>query len=294
MLALGMASCVKDIEFEGEKTDPLLVVNGVQQVGRPASLCIEKSVFFQDSQTDCRVKDLQVDLYVNGSFKESLQVRDSIDYDYVFNYCEGQYVLCEGDRLQFEVRSSEFATATAEVTLPEAPSVLSFNVVNVNMLLGSVELEFTIDDPVGADYYNLAFYNPTEDQYSFYSDDPVFTDPMGMDADELIGESSDYYGDGIYNVFTDTYFDGGTYTVRFSFYFWDLEFTEPFAIEVSRVDEHLYRYKKTFDAYQESDMNSLLAMFTEPVQVYTNVENAIGVVCGQSRPVIMSIDRTNK
>lgn len=294
VLALGMVSCVKDIEFEGEQSDPMLVVNGVQQVGQPARLCIEKSVFFQDNQTDCRVQGLQVDLYVDGSFKESLQVRDSMALDYKFNFCEGQYVLCEGDLLRFEVRSSEFETAIAEVTLPEPPLVISFDTVGIDYEFGSVRLAVTIDDPIGADYYNLAFYNPMEAQYSFYSDDPVFLDPMDLDPEALTGQSSDYYGVGIYNVFTDYFFSGRTYTVNFSFYFWGEEITEPLAVEVSRVDEHLYQYKKTFDAYQDSDPNSLLSMFTEPVQVYSNVENAVGVVCGQSRSVTKSIDLTNK
>lgn len=153
---LGLASCVKDVEFDGEQTESLLVVNGLQQVGKPANLCIEKSLFFMDAQYDCRVKDLEVDLYVNGAFKESLQVRDSLVTDvyydwnwdwnwddetepieqeylaYAFNYCEGQYVLCAGDRLYFEVRSSEFATATAEVVMPDTPNVISFDTVSID------------------------------------------------------------------------------------------------------------------------------------------------------------------
>lgn len=295
MLLCSMTACVKDVEFDGEQSDPLLVVNGVQQVGRPANLCVEKSWFFLDSKTDLRVKDLEVDLYVNGSFKESLQVRDTISplWDYFYTYCEGQYELCEGDQLRFELRSSEFETAYAEVTLPVSPTIISFDTVSVDLDYGIAEFAVVIDDPVGADFYNLYFYNSIETEYSdysFYSSDPVFADPMDLGADDLMGESTDYLGSGLYNVFTDTYFDGRTYTVNFTYYFWDIEALEPFVIEMSRVDEHLYKYKKTYEKYQGSDPNGVLGMFTEPVQVYSNVQNGVGIVSGQSKPVVMTVD----
>lgn len=292
VLLCGMASCVKDVEFNGEQSDPILVVNGVQQAGKTANLYIEKSWFFLNSEIDLRVKDVEVDLYVNGSFKESLQVRDSIT-DYAFSYCEGQYELCEGDRLRFEVRSSEFETAYAELTLPVSPTVIGFDTVSVDLDYGTIEFAVEIDDPAGADFYSLYFYNAIETEYSiysFYSSDPVFTEPLDMGADDLMGESSDYYGGGLYNVFSDTYFDGRTYTVNFTYYAWDIEFLEPFVIEMSRVNESLYKYQKTSKKYQENDPNGIVGMFAEPVQVYTNVENGVGIVSGQSKPVVMTID----
>lgn len=292
VLLCGMASCVKDVEFNGEQSDPLLVVNGVQRAGKTANLCIEKSWFFLDSRIDFRVKDVEVDLYVNGSFKESLQVRDTIG-DYIFTYCEGQYELCEGDKLRFEVRSSEFETAYAEVTLPESPTVISFDTVSVDYENGTIDFAVEIDDPVGTDFYNLCFYNALDAEYSmysFYSEDPVFANPLDLGADELMGESSDYYGSGLYNLFTDTYFDGKTYTVNFTYFFWDVEVFEPFVVEMSRVEESLYKNKKTTEEYLENDPNSIIGMFAEPVQVYSNVENGVGIVSGQSKPVTMTID----
>ena len=126
--------------------------------------------------------------------------------------------------------------------------------------------------------------------YSFYSSDPVFTDPLDLGADDLMGETSDYYGGGLYNVFADTYFDGRTYTVNFTCYAWDMEFLDPFVIEMSRVNESLYKYQKTAKKYQENDPNGIIGMFAEPVQVYTNIENGVGIVSGQSKPVVMTMD----
>lgn len=315
MALLGLASCVKDVDFDGEQTESMLVVNGLQQVGKPANLCIEKSLFFMDAQYDCRVKDLEVDLYVNGVFKESLQVRDSlvtnVYYDwnwdwnwddevepieqeylaYAFNYCEGQYVLCAGDRLYFEVRSSEFATATAEVTMPHIPNVVSFDTVSIDYEGNLAQFALVIDDPLGPDYYNLY---PSETMNGFVSSDLGFSDYTDIGVDDFMGESTEYYGFGMVNILRDTYFDGTTHTVLLQKWYWEDWEGAPFILEVSRVDEHLCRYKSSYDAYQQSDPESMLGMFAEPVQVYSNVTNAMGVVCAQSEPVVFVIDLTNE
>ena len=74
----GLTACEKEILYDDIAPEPLLVVNGIQHVGEPARLCVERSSFYINSETDFRVKDVHVDLYVNGVFKEALQVRDSM------------------------------------------------------------------------------------------------------------------------------------------------------------------------------------------------------------------------
>ena len=307
---MAMASCQKEIPFDEIETEPLMVVNGVQKVGEPAQLSVEKTSFLVDYESDFRVKDVQVDLYVNGEFKEALQVRDSLTYESwedwptgqiyeslsnAFVYCEGTYLLCEGDALRFEVRSSEFEeTAIAEVRMPSPPEVLSFDTVRIEYPEDQdfCTLYFTlrIKDEVGKDYYN---FDPQEGMTGFISNDPVFSDLMNLtQIDDLFG-ASDYYGYGRYNPFSDTYFDGKEYSIsmRVNHYdYFDEGFDQPFVLEVSRVDEGLYQFEKSYAVYYENDPESLVGMFTEPVQVYSNVQNGVGVVCAQSLPVIVSID----
>ena len=315
VMMIGLAACTKEVDFTGTQSDPLLVVNGLQQVGQPARLRVEKSVFFLDEQPDCRVKDVQVDLYVNGTFKESLQVRDSLVIEhyitwteageiekdrliYAFVYCEGSYPLCEGDELRFEVHSSEFETATVEVTMPEAPDVISFDTVRVespNDYEKIVRFALKMKDPAGVDYYNLY---PQGGLNGFTTSDPAFTDIMEVeDIEDLFGEN-DYYGYGPYNLFTDKFFDGSEYSISMEVSVYHGEepifFYEPFTLEVTRVDANLYQYLRSHDAYENTDPESLVGMFTEPVQVYSNVKNGVGIVCGQSRPVTMTIDLTSE
>ena len=307
----GLTACEKEILFDDIAPEPLLVVNGIQHVGVPARLSVEKSSFYINTENDFRVKDVHVDLYVNGVFKEALQVRDSMVMEsywswndsigeylverpkYAYVYCEGEYILCEGDQLRFEVSSSEFdEVAVAETTIPYAPNVISFDTLRVVASpdgdgLSNVYLSLKIDDPLGSDYYNLC---PQEGLSHFTTGDPVFADFMNIvHVDDLFG-GSDYYGRGDYNLFNDTYFDGSQYTINMNSTVYPVEsyHYKPLEMEVTRVDYSLYQFAKSYSNYDYAD--DLLALFTEPVQVYSNVQNGVGVVCSQSRPVTVIVD----
>ena len=312
-----LTACEKVILYEDIESEPLMVVNGIQRVGEPARLSVERSSFYIESEKDLRVKDVHVDLYVNGVFKESLQVRDSIISDtyitidpdgneheeeqirYAFNYCEGEYLLCEGDALRFEVSSSEFdEVAVAETTIPSTPNVVSFDTVRIEEHgegyyadYHQVYFALTMDDPSGKDYYNFNPMDGFEDYNSFYSSDPVFADFMNIvHIDDLFG-GSEYIGRGEYNMFNDSYFDGKRYGVNFytNTYMEDGQFTSPFVMEVSMVDYNLYQFKKSYTSYQYTD-NGLIGIFTEPTQVYSNVQNGVGVVGSQGLPVTVRVD----
>jgi hypothetical protein len=309
----GLTACEKEILYTDIAPEPLLVVNGVQHVGEPARLCVEKSSFYSDVETDFRVKDVHADLYVNGVFKELLQVRDSVMMEtyyipsedgfgeeverpiFAFNYCEGTYILQEGDELRFEVSSSEFEkTAVAETTMPSMPNVISFDTVRIannNDGYGGQTIYFSlvIDDPAGKDYYNLF---PKYGLEGFTSTDPVFADFMNIVHVEDLFGGSNYYANGPYNMFNDAYFDGKQYTVSLEMsVFMDsyYSFFEPYVLEVTKADYNLYQFKKSYAAQQFND-NGLMGLFTEPTQVYSNVQNGVGVVCSQSQPVTVMID----
>lgn len=311
LLIAGLTACEKEISFDEVAPDALLVVNGLQQVGQPAYLCVERSSNYIETEHDFRVKDLHADLYVNGVFKETLQVRDSIIMEtyinwnggneieeelmkYAFNYCEGTYILCEGDELRFEISSSEFdKVAVAETTMPYAPNVISLDTIRTEGTLmdgQTVYFSLHIDDPSGKDYYNLY---PKDGLDGFTSSDPVFNDFMNIvHVDDLFG-NSDYYGHGEYNLFTDSYFDGTSYSVSMKVYCQSMagQYTEPFTVEVSRVDDGFYQYKKSMNTYYYNDFG-ILGLVTEPTQVYSNVQNGVGLVGAQSEAVTITVDLT--
>ena len=297
----GLTACEKVILFDDIAPEPMLVVNGMQHVGQPARLNVEKSSFYINAEADLRVKDVHVNLYVNGAFKESLHVRDSMIMEtywtwsveegevaherprYAFNYCEGEYILCEGDVLRFEVSSSEFdEVAVAETTIPYPPNVVSFDTTRV-VDSDIVYFALTLDDPIGKDYYNLNLRDGFD--VGFESSDPVFADFMNIvHIDDLFG-GSEYQGRRWgYNMFNDSYFDGKRYSVSLHTHAY---YGHSYVMEVSKVDYNLYQFQKSYSNYEYTD-GGLLGLVTEPTQVYSNVQNGLGVVCSQSSPITVT------
>ena len=297
----GLTACEKVILFDDIAPEPMLVVNGMQHVGQPARLNVEKSSFYINAEADLRVKDVHVNLYVNGAFKESLHVRDSMIMEtywtwneeegevaherprYAFNYCEGEYILCEGDVLRFEVSSSEFdEVAVAETTIPYPPNVVSFDTTRV-VDSDIVYFALTLDDPIGKDYYNLNLRDGFD--VGFESSDPVFADFMNIvHIDDLFG-GSEYQGKRWgYNMFNDSYFNGMRYSVSLHTHAY---YDHSYVMEVSRVDYNLYQFQKSYSNYEYTD-GGLLGLVTEPTQVYSNVQNGAGVVCSQSSPITVT------
>ena len=91
-------------------------------------------------------------------------------------------------------------------------------------------------------------------------------------------------------MFNDTYFDGSQYTINMNTTAYSVEsyHYKPLVMEVTRVDYSLYQFAKSYSSYDYAA--DLLALFTEPVQVNSNVQNGVGVVCTQSLPVTVVVD----
>lgn len=63
-----LTACEKEIEFNGEQSDPKLVINSLVEVNQPVSASISKSYFFLDSSANTLAPDdLVASLYVNGN-----------------------------------------------------------------------------------------------------------------------------------------------------------------------------------------------------------------------------------
>jgi len=66
--AVLLTSCEKEIEFNGEQTDPKLVINSLMEPGQPVNAAISKSFFFLDNHANTTAPDdLVATLYVNGN-----------------------------------------------------------------------------------------------------------------------------------------------------------------------------------------------------------------------------------
>ena len=67
--ALLLASCEKEIEFNGKQTDAKLVINSLVEPNEPVKAYVGKSYFFLDNNESTQAPDdVAVSLFVNGNF----------------------------------------------------------------------------------------------------------------------------------------------------------------------------------------------------------------------------------
>ena len=73
------------------------------------------------------------------------------------------------------------------------------------------------------------------------------------------------------------FFLGQSHTLNIRVYQWD-QLGMEILFKLKKVDEATFFYERSLDQYQNANGNP----FTQPVSVYSNVQNGLGVVAGTS------------
>jgi|GEM_PF-893043 len=140
-------------------------------------------------------------------------------------------------------------------------------------LEGTVELQFQ-DPPGTANYYQLAMYYFEEHLgyedtiFHLYRSRVNFTS-----QDATSGETA--FGSGA--LLTDQFFDGMSHTIKTTFYtHGQRNGQRVFYVELTSLTESAYLYKRSIEDYQSASGDP----FSEPVLVYGNIENGLGIFAG--------------
>jgi hypothetical protein len=146
---------------------------------------------------------------------------------------------------------------------------------------GRVEGTFniTISDPAATEnYYQLSLhsYNPYYDyedstiaytekrQISFTTNDPVAGDD----------DSNDAYRSDL--LFSDDFFNGQNYQLKITIMDWDATLDKEYIIELLSLNKAGYLYRRSVEDYRNSKGDP----FSEPVLIYSNIENGFGIFAG--------------
>jgi len=314
-------SCEKEIEFSSETITPKLVVNGFIHQDSLISIVVgttklipgvEKAFTWIDNAT--------VKLFVDGIEKETLTTYD-ISYDTTnFNYFpdttrakKGYHTLTTqaetGKTYRLEISHPNYKTINCETTLPKTVVIESIDTITQlidpkNSYSGThLKVTLKFSDPSNEkNYYRLVYKSllgvvNTTDTVSHHSiivynqnfgtdidsEDPVLNPEQENANDLLLGTPNNTY-----NLFTGDYIDGKEYEMSFfisPYYmksFRDIDTSNGeflrLTIELQSISEDAYLYMKSVSAsnYYNNDL------FSEPVQVYTNIENGTGIFAGYS------------
>lgn len=299
ILATTFAACEKEIEFDGEITKPQLVIDCRFSSDSLISACITKSKFFLESNNSFEVvENADVSLYINDIFKEKMTYQDNGNYistvkaqnndkvklivskdgntascqtivspqstvkdmSYTIKYLYHD-VSVEQKQDQYGHYTSEYDTTNFRINFElKITAKLSDN--------GSLKEFYQLSNPPYIESGNGSWSN------SYITFDGVLNDDNST-TDEIFGNSE---STNKYNIFSDELFNGKDVNITFilngqvtfrkedsNLHYIDIPF--------KNLNEDLYRYYFTRSSQENSD-----DLFSEPVQIYSNVTNGIGIM----------------
>lgn len=297
VLVLISFSCTKLIDIDIPDKGRKIVVNGVLKVNEPVVLTVSLS---QPMTMDSRMtryvvnkENVGVKITSQDGIEKKLL---SADYEtYKNQFCLDSTFLEAGKEYIVEVASANLPTVKTSVKIPMPIEIDSILYMRKKFSDGfgytddgvKFLIKFT-DPPNERNYYMLtARRTGIEEHHSpnypnlerVYINNTLSFEP----DDPILDYNSVYYGEGTKVFFSDEFFDGETYELGvwagiWEFYMSGSEELPKVHFNLYSITKDYYQYARTYNAYKDLEDNPL----AEPVQVYTNVENGLGIIGGAS------------
>ena len=316
---VSLASCTKEIQFNGDETEPKLVIYSVARAGEPLEVEVSHSAFFLKSgPLDSYIELLKpeegtVKLYVNDSaipYVLTRRIPQMIDADGDgepdYNdlpdaplYYDSTFVPSEGDRLRLVASFPGFEEASAEVKLPVS-SVLTVDSATLRPLSEDTYSSYCYYDVAmtihrGADpayYYGIRPYLHVK--YTYNGEEMEATYSWDMESDDFLfqgnGSTTEQLsqllnGDDVSMLFADTKIPSDSYSFRGSFLSPNLEeiradgATANYYLVFTTMTRDLYYYRTSLAT---ADNSSSFSLFSEATSIYSNVKGGFGCFCAAS------------
>lgn len=330
-IALLAVGCEKTIEFKGEITAPMLVVNSIIAPDSTIEVEVTASRFFLDNDMGPKyIENAALRLIVNDKDRGKL-VKSPLIGTY-----ETDYKVSAGDEVRIEVSASGYESVCGKTKIPVQPIILSVDTaitytkkydyyglgygstVQYDTLgeFKSQDIRFSMkfkDNGKERNYYRLIvkkriYLDKNEPQgglifdgeyiedYLINFDDIVFKDQNQMGGIAEEGDDSYSYN---YSMFSDELINGKEYELKFTdnnvlnYVSYQDNINRPnpekvvYLIYLQEVSSDYYLYIKSMVAASKIDGNP----FVEPVQVFSNIENGIGILgsYSSSKPFVIEV-----
>lgn len=286
-ILVSLFSCTKTIEYNGPELNEKLVLFSFGNVGQNFEVNLSHSQFsLARSQSNLTVNDAVVRFSVNGQSSQKMQHKNNGVY-------VSSYVIQQGDVISVEVTHPKYQTIHATATVPKQCEY-NYNIIEEGFDYANIEL--VIHDASYDNYYNLTgqatfeltFVNGGDSYLELESDGYSSIDPLLKRKEKGIS---------IEKAEIKTYFLDQTFqnedrkiAIRFDTRQWSYEIDElngcqkrVIKIDLSELSYSYYAYKTSIETYYEHDND----IFAEKTQIYSNVENGLGVLAFRTPHVVV-------
>lgn len=307
IITLTLFSCKEEIEFNGEYTEPMVVLNSFICPDSVVSAHLSLSQFFlSDEQSFQVIPDGDIYLHVNGVQKEKLYYTERGMY-------YGNYRPVAGDTITMTLSASGHDNIHSSTVIPHKADVVSVDSVSTgntyydiytdnNEIAGTSETAnytFSIkikDNPDEENYYRILLKMKSLTGSETYINDISFTMEGYYEQNSNVFnlmDNSEYWSDN--HILSDELINGKEFTLKikqdifrlhirpgYEDYFPGYTFeSRELQFYVQAISRDLYLYLKTINASNEIGDG----MFSEPVIIHNNIHNAVGILAGYSSSI---------
>ena len=291
------ASCDIVVDLDIPEHESVLVVNSILTTDSMINASISHSVGAFDARSISYVNNATVEVYEDGVLLGEMDEQASLSYDssgeldstYVYNF---NYNPVAGKIYSYEIVHPDYEAVRAETTVPAS---VKLNVNDVTLLSEEdyekhYRVRFSFNDAPEDNFYRLRlrYQNEYYDGFDYFeSNDASIISSAGVQSD-----GATFYGDEA--LFDDEMFNGSEKEISIDFFdynnfFWDEEsdddFETEYTLELSSVSESYYTYIRSLRAHYDNQDQFIFA--GEPVQVFTNIENGLGVLGSMSLDTVL-------
>ncbi|MGM0579793.1 MAG: DUF4249 domain-containing protein [Bacteroidota bacterium] len=279
--------CEKEVELKIDENESKIVLNAWLKTGQDPMVEINRSTFIFDKRGTDKIENAEVILFENneevgflehfqsGFYKnENIEIKPDSEYKIIAKVDGFEDVTAE------EKSSENFA---------EDDYDFEYKSEVVNNQYGSgnqSEITFTFQDNASSEDYYLFRLKHSSKRWEINNpEDTSYNESYSyLESSDLQLEQVYLARTGAMLVLKDEFFNGSEYSIRFKtnnlstdFYSdEDYEGISENIFEVHKISKSFYLYLKSIENNQYPDP------FTEPTQIFTNVENGYGILATSS------------
>jgi len=302
IIGLTLSSCMEVLDIDLDEKDKLLVVNSLISSDTTIRVNITKTISSLDGDAFIKfINDAEVKLYENDEFVETL-LQDTLGY--YFSTIKPDL----NKKYTIVAEHKNYPKLTASCSLPDTVSIkdvdISLNIDTVNetwidpytgneidttfyQFTGDGSASVYFDDPADETNYYMVTFTYIRPNYIWDDEGNIYITgyyeyPIHNDV-EMASDNLEYF---ILNsttsgyIFSDALFNGTEFNFKASISTWEIydmfydEFHEPIIYaHLYSLDKEVYKFVASYNKYKASLGNP----FAEPVNIYTNIENGLGI-----------------
>jgi len=278
-------SCRKVIDMDIADSEKHLVVNCLLSTDSVLNMYVGRSLGLleDDYNSNSLVNNATIQLFEDGVFVEELQFCGTPEYELVNSY-KSTITPKIGSTYSIEVSAPGYPTVSANCVIPERVEIGSLSTYFTINEWGEEILQMSIglnDNAATENYYQIGLSSINTYEYYDYELDSLITYSQ---KEDLWAYPVDPWLDNIANTsenglsFSDATFNGTNIVLNLSTYIYSYNTNETkILIDLYSISKEYYNYLKSKSLYEESD-----PAFSEPVQIFSNIENGLGIFAGAS------------